>query len=457
TQCNLENTMIVVPTHKLLNEVAGKLEEHGVEYVKAGKRPTVPDPDREAKINALTNRGAYRAAREEIESYANHITYIKNKEQREFTVEEQAVCDYINSQRELSNTQIILATHEKMLHIKNRSIRTVIVDEDIMMDSVFNRGSINIKDIKQAIRLAVGIQDKAAREALIKTLESVKSIVEDSPMDIVMEMPIIDMDDKKQKEIDKLIASNYSSFEGNLIDFFNCDYYEKIEDDTIKFNSNRAAKVFAADRKYIILSATASEKLYELLCPGRVRFNDIGLVASTGTISQYAKKSYSRYDYRQNSEKFIHEVKEKTKDLPVITYKMLSNRRDINIAKIATEDGKDYPLYFGATAGIDGLKGKDIAIVGTPHLTNDEYLLTARCLGLKPKLAEQMMEYQRIFRNGYEFWFFTFEHEIMQEIQLWMIESELVQAVGRARALREDCEVIILSNLPLEVSNIIDI
>jgi hypothetical protein len=40
----------------------------------------------------------------------------------------------------------------------------------------------------------------------------------------------------------------------------------------------------------------------------------------------------------------------------------------------------------------------------------------------------------------------------LQNIQLSLIESELIQAAGRARALREDVEVDIYANLPLSIT-----
>jgi len=40
----------------------------------------------------------------------------------------------------------------------------------------------------------------------------------------------------------------------------------------------------------------------------------------------------------------------------------------------------------------------------------------------------------------------------MQQLQLSLIESELIQAAGRARALREDADVDIYANLPLRIT-----
>lgn len=45
---------------------------------------------------------------------------------------------------------------------------------------------------------------------------------------------------------------------------------------------------------------------------------------------------------------------------------------------------------------------------------------------------------------------------MLRNIQFWMIESELEQAVGRARLTRCDRNVNLFSNFPLSQANIID-
>jgi len=49
----------------------------------------------------------------------------------------------------------------------------------------------------------------------------------------------------------------------------------------------------------------------------------------------------------------------------------------------------------------------------------------------------------------YVFKFYTYSDPILRDIQFWLIESELEQAVGRARLLRKDCVVYLYSNFPL--------
>ena len=60
------------------------------------------------------------------------------------------------------------------------------------------------------------------------------------------------------------------------------------------------------------------------------------------------------------------------------------------------------------------------------------------------------MRYQEIEYNCCRFWFNTYDNKILRNIQLWFINTELEQAVGRARLLRNDCTVYLYSNLPMK-------
>jgi hypothetical protein len=111
----------------------------------------------------------------------------------------------------------------------------------------------------------------------------------------------------------------------------------------------------------------------------------------------------------------------------------------------------DGELFFGKTTGIDTLKGKDLNVMGTPHQPEFLYKLFAYTVGLHFN-ENSKMSYRPVRYNGMKFWFMTFDDEALREIQLWMIASELEQAVGRARPLREKCTVNVFSNYPLPQS-----
>jgi len=92
-------------------------------------------------------------------------------------------------------------------------------------------------------------------------------------------------------------------------------------------------------------------------------------------------------------------------------------------------------------------------VLGTPHLNNVVYNMYAKVIGIDLNNIDLEMQYQKIEWNGFRFMFMAYNDRDMREIQLSLIESELVQAIGRARALRTDAKVEVYSNLPLQVSD----
>ena len=56
--------------------------------------------------------------------------------------------------------------------------------------------------------------------------------------------------------------------------------------------------------------------------------------------------------------------------------------------------------------------------------------------------------------KGYDFVIMTYKQELLQKVQLYSIESELEQCIGRARLLRQDCTVYLFSAFPCEQAEI---
>ena len=112
-------------------------------------------------------------------------------------------------------------------------------------------------------------------------------------------------------------------------------------------------------------------------------------------------------------------------------------------------------LHFGNTEGSNSLEGEDILVVGTPYHAPFLYKLVAFTLGMDFDEDEEM-ESQIIEHNGYRFQINTFKNENLRAVQLWMIESELEQAVGRARLLRNSCTVHLFARFPLRQSEIVE-
>ncbi len=112
------------------------------------------------------------------------------------------------------------------------------------------------------------------------------------------------------------------------------------------------------------------------------------------------------------------------------------------------------PLHFGNTEGSNTLESQDILVAGTPYHAEFLYKLAAFSMGIEFD-EDEKMALQDVEHNGYRFRFTTFQNKDLRKIHFWMIESELEQAVGRARLLRNICTVHLFSNFPLSQSKMV--
>lgn len=149
---------------------------------------------------------------------------------------------------------------------------------------------------------------------------------------------------------------------------------------------------------------------------------DIRNVNQCGEIVQYTKRSCSRTELKRYHES----ISEKVGELPVITF--------MNYRKYFKNAVPN--MYFGNCGGYDILNGKDLAVVGPPHRKNVAYYLTAAIIGTTIKTEDMEMSLQKVEYNGFRFKFNCYSHETLRRIQLSLIESDLIQPVGRARSLR---------------------
>lgn len=399
----LENVTIALPTHKLKDEVSKRMK---VSFVATPKLPE------DEYLKYLYSIGSYMLANQHIQKMANegHEEFIQ----------------YLNDLQVTDTYRgTILTTHDKLLSLKLVN-DTIIIDEDII-STLLPLNTTTLDDINTMAEQCFYFDSK-------HVLDSIRKFAESASDGLVYAMP--SFGGVKTSKLEHLVSEN--KINSNVLGFLNCEHFVKYtsEDGKVFFYYINKREL-PYKKKIIMLSATANEEICRLMFGDRLVFVDIGNVETKGDIQQYPQRSFSRYQFDDNLKKI---AKALTKDAPVITYK--EHKDEFNT--VAT---------FGATEGIDAFKGQDIAVIGTPHVNPTVYLLFANALGKKPKLNDcrTTMQYTKIKRNGFEFYFNTFSNDdILQEIQLYLIESELIQAVGRARILRNNCTVTVLSNLPLQ-------
>lgn len=328
---------------------------------------------------------------------------------------------YLDDLTQATNSEhTVLTTHKRAL-FTNFTHNTVIFDED-PLNSLLEIKEMKISDLFK-LSLAGNIP------GINHLLEYLKS---STPSEIKQTSTFaLNLDEL----IERISSLNVDS---NLIDFLGSSYFVRDEynSDLIYYLVRRE---FPRDKKIIIMSATIPIAIYQRLYGERVEVIDISDVEQLGSITQYTNRSCSRHGLG----KYVNKISKKVGDVPVITFKSFGNYFENPV-----ED-----MYFGNCSGYDSLKGKDIAIVGTPHRNNVEYFLTAKILGFDFKTTDTTMLYQNIEYNGFRFKFNCFENNELRDIQLSLIESDLVQAVGRARTLRTKAKVDLYSNFPLRISD----
>ena len=193
-----------------------------------------------------------------------------------------------------------------------------------------------------------------------------------------------------------------------------------------------------ADKKIIVLSATANKEMYEHLL-GEIEWHELSQVEQVGKLVQVHDNSFSRaWMNKSESKETIEYVRNFANERPVITFKKHKNRFK-----------KSANVCLESSEGFDELKGQDIVVVGTPHLQIGVYALLATALGIPFSSDDLKLEMVKCEHQNQRFDFYTFKHEGLRKVQFYKIESQLTQACGRARAIRESVNVHLFSNFPL--------
>ena len=188
--------------------------------------------------------------------------------------------------------------------------------------------------------------------------------------------------------------------------------------------------------KCTILSATASKEIYKLFFPDRIiKYFKCKEAKYKGKLIQDCTRSYSRRDI-DSDKSFFEKIKEENPDFKhIITFLKYKNQAN------------ECPIHFGNTEGCDFMKGENLLVVGTPHFDETVYKLIATHLGIN---SDEKMRFLEVEDNCFKYWIHTYENKNLRTIQMWLIKTELVQAVGRARLLRYDCTVKLYASIPLE-------
>ena len=339
---------------------------------------------------------------------------------------------YIKKREELKDFEgTLITTHNYLLNMNEESLRkydAIIIDEDILFKSVIsNQGEITVSELERISK----------ETADIRLLKKIKKLLKSAKKHSCIEVDGFEWDEDNDENYNFDLPS-FCLAERFLLR--KASEEQGLEEDTFAYLKPVSFK----DVKYIIVSATADETIYRnyfrRFGDDRVDFYECKKAEYMGVLKQYPRKSMSRTCIANNSG-IVERIME---SLGINEDKVITFKKE-NLGQ----------LHFGNTEGSNTLEGKDILVVGTPYHTEFLYKLVAFAMDLDFD-EDEKMKMQNVTHNGYLFRFTTFANENLRNIQFWMIESELEQAVGRARLLRHSCVVHLFSNFPLSQARMIE-
>lgn len=413
---NITNGTIALPTNKLKEEVTERMT---VSYQMTPNPITFKDD----RINKIIENYYSMGLQQKAVAVLHRI--VSGRFKYSVCDEDLAYAqDYLNQLENCLKSDVtVLTTHTRAIHTKFKH-DTLIFDED-PIGSLIQINQIKISDLFVAeLTLQKNRQDLTNIIHILKNANSGEIIA--SPTILI--------------ELDELVEklSENARCESNVFGFFASSFFVKdtLDPNLIHYVSK---KELPKDKNIIILSATINTNIYEQLFGNRIEVFDIGEVEQKGKVIQYTNRSCSR----NGLSKYINQISSTVGNKKVITFKSFINHFS-NASK---------EMYFGNCSGYDTFSGEDLVVVGTPHRNNVEYLLLAKALAINFKTSDTTMGYKEIEYNGFKFMFNCYDNIDLRKIQFGLIESDLIQAVGRARTLRTDATVELYSNFPLKLSH----
>jgi hypothetical protein len=415
---NMHDVAICLPTHKLKEELFHQMT---VESKMAPELPIFENTALNITIINYYKRGLRSAVLDLLRITANNDTN-DGRTAKQYL-------DELELAKAWKGT--LLTTHERSLHQEMQQ-KVLIYDEDCI-HSLISLKSFQLNDLGYLIinypDLALYFND--CYNDLMKAQANIMHPIN------VDELPI-------HLLVEKLKSQPLLT---NLVEFFTANkYYKEVHTNkkgqTITTIHYAKFNHFPSNKKIIILSATCNLEFYEKVFSNQIKTIEIPIVKNKGIVIQNTKYSNSRQSIKKRDKDNLKEI---VGEHPLITF--MSESKELNTEY--SKNNGDLNIYFGNTRGYNELKGKDLFVIGTPHINPIVYYFHAEYMGIDTNKIDKKMEYQTIQWRGMQFKFQTFNNPDLRNIQLHLIEGELTQAIGRARTIRTEAQVQVFSNFPL--------
>ena len=321
----------------------------------------------------------------------------------------------------------VFMTHARLMTMGEESLldATIIIDEDILLTMMpIKRSDVN------------SLRNFANHCDNIQYIDKIRSILDQcGRKSCYIQSEALCINRHESRYIADMFCDDNA--EGCIAGVLRADtyYYDAIENTLNFLVINKLPDTY---KRCIMLSATADKYIHSILFP-QCRFIDLPEAMYCGKVIQDHSQSFSRNFFDKDPARILKRISDSHPDCNYITFKKFISFIDVP---------NERKLYFGKALGINSFSGQDLVVIGTPHCPEFVYHLVAQALG--KNVSGDSLAQRTIIRNGYEFHMMTFRDKFMQRIQTYFIESELEQAVGRARLLSNDCTVYVYSRYPVK-------
>ena len=412
---NMKDVSICLPTHKLKEELFNQMTE---ECKMVPELPKFEDTYLNNKIYYYYKSGLRSSVIDLLRTISNNDS------------NDGRLANIYLSELEVVKSWkgTLLTTHERSLHQEMQQ-KTLIYDEDCIQ-SLISQKSFLLNDFGS---LLINYPDVAMffKDCYDDLLNAKEDFMYTKKYD---GLPIYLL-------IDKIKSEPTLS---NIVEFFKADrFYKQVHQNkkgqTIITINYTEFNTFPSNKKIIILSATCNLDFYQIKYGNQIKTIEIPTIENKGEVVQHTKYSNSRQSLKKRDKDELLEI---IRNKPVITF--MSESKELN--KEYAKTNGELNIYFGNTRGYNELKGKDLFVIGTPHINPILYYFHAEYIGIDTNTIDKKMDYQTIQWKGMQFKFQTFNNHDLRN----------TQAIGRARTIRTEAKVRVFSNFPLEITDIFD-
>lgn len=413
--------LVAVPTHRLGDEELARMTELGVAAAKRPPTPleTLPPGEEREALQHLYDIGASDRAHIRIRERADDVPQYR---------------EYLEGCRAAEEADVMIVTHAalvRMLVGDEVGDRRIVIDEDPFL-SLVRVGATSLQLVRDMATSPPWDPDPTTDAVLGTFLDDLAA---GEPMTIrpTPRVPPESWEAVVRRAISR-IGPERPRTEGGVLDLLRSNHHVVSADGTVTFSS----RVNLPERGLVILSATADAEVCKLLFGDRVVVHDVPDVSGVGRIVQHPGSSVSRHRLStmepEERERFVAAVG----SAPTITYAAF---------KHLFENPSE--LHFGNLEGRDILGGCDLNIVGTHNLNPVALHLMAAELGrTEPRMATQRQTVN--WYDGYAWSDYCYADDpLLLLLQNFTRYSMLYQAIGRARALRNDCTVTVWTGVPI--------